>query len=580
MDLETTAIKQIREKEEEWSDLWARMDNDYERWTVSGDVTYYRKSYDTHAGMINIILPDPRSYADELQKGLVRSDRTISIFMGELEGSDERDNISKLERLFEFCLERADNRLLRRGLLRLKSSVVWYGMLRGRMAARIVNWIDGKNGLVADYLPLDPRWLTYEYDADGLKWVNYKTFRTAEDLKNAYNFPVNKKVSAVNDYYLRQGDKIVNLLMTDKELIKKNIHKMSEIPIIITPISTRPPISDHGGARIVGFGDSIYADVRELIDIRNKIASLFASWVNLNANMPYKHFRGDSGTDIENLISYPGATWNLGPNEDIVPIEQKDISNVVLPFLGMLDAQWQRGSAPYVVFGDIEMPSSGTAISELKEAEEKAYFLCLEALDAFYTQLCYMTERQIVEGGLKFEIEGVKDKKLYSDKITPVDIKRPHVIKVTHTIRSKFGELQDYQIAQMAEMLGLSKETIYEKILKLQDPKREKELAAIEILEQHPLWMTHIGGDRSITEKRRDFYEFTRWLRNQMGAAQSQPVQLSATPQVNPRLRKTMPGEPTPVEASPVGTSPVGASPVEASPIEMSPTEEGLNANL
>ena len=124
-DYAIEAAKRVKDKEGEESELHTRHDADYEIWDLEPTET------DTHEGTVNITSPDPRAFADELQKGLVRSNRTVQIRMGAEEGSDERKNMGKLERLFDFCFERADLYLRNIGLPPLKNQLVWFEMLRG-----------------------------------------------------------------------------------------------------------------------------------------------------------------------------------------------------------------------------------------------------------------------------------------------------------------------------------------------------------------------------------------------------------------------------------------------------------------
>ncbi len=499
-----------RENDVSWTERTTRMDADYDIWSN------VPTEEDTHQGIINITTPDFRSFADELQKGLVRSERNLSIYMAEKEGSDERDNISMLERLFIYCFDKADLFLLMKGLIPLKDQLAWFGMIRGEMAVRMLNRRD-KKGFIPDYLPPDPRWLTYQYGKNGLEWVNSKTFRSADDLRANYNLDIPARGDGQGtefyDYWDIQNGKVVNTLVSQNQVLKEDKYELKTIPFLIVPIATRPQVVDRSGLRSAGHGDSIYAAVRGFVPVINKMLTLRATWANRLAHAPLDYMKADANDDDitdKDLYTEIGAVINRPPGSSLGRIPLPEISQTLMTLSGELSAQRQRATAPNVVFGDVVMPSSGTAISELKEAEEKAYFLSLTALDTIYTRMCYMIEEQILDQKLKFPIDGVKDGKFYEDKITPVDIKRAHIIKTEHTIRSRFGTLQAMETGQMARTLDLPWEYIYEEILKIQDPKRLMELKETEDMNQDPVMKLKHTVERGIAEGRLDQYHMER----------------------------------------------------------------------
>ena len=493
-----------RENDVGWTERTTRMDADYNIWSN------VPTEKDTHQGTINITTPDFRSFADELQKGLVRSERNISIYMAEKEGTDERDNISMLERLFIYCYDKADLLLLMKGLIPLKDQLTWFGMIRGEMVVRMLNRRD-KKGFIPDYLSPDPRWLTYQYGNNGLEWVNSKTFRSKDDLKANYDLDIPARGDGEGtefyDYWDIQSGRVVNTLVSQNQVLRENKYDLKTIPFLIVPIATRPQVVDRSGLRSAGHGDSIYAAVRGFVPVINKMLTLRATWANRLAHAPLAYIKADANDDDiteEQLYTEIGTVINLPPGSSLKRIPLPEISQTLMTLSGELSAQRQRATAPNVVFGDVVMPSSGTAISELKEAEEKAYFLSLTALDTIYTRMCYMIEEQILDQKLKFPIDGVQDGKFYEDKITPVDIKRAHIIKTEHTIRSRFGTLQAMETGQMALMLQLPLEYIWDKILKIQDPKRLKELKEAETLDKDPVQVARHAQERAMKEGRID----------------------------------------------------------------------------
>ena len=541
--IEITEKVTEKEHDVDWAQLTKRQDNDYDIWALEATET------DAHDETINITSPDPRSYADELQKGLVRSDRSINIHMGELEGSDERDNISKLERLFDFCFSRNDERLRKMGLISLKNSLTWYSMIRGFSAVRILNNLED-DSLDPFYLPLDPRWLTYEYGDRGLSWEAYKTFRTKADLEATYKYEPQNEMAEVIDYWQwdkGKKNKATNAIICDNAWLKPpKSYNMRRLPILILPVGTRPIVVDRQGIRRAGFGDSIYSASRGLVPIMNQALTMWATWANILAHTPFIHKAGEGSKDIELFQGRLDAIIKVPKEDEFEALGLPEISMTLVNLIGQLLAQWQRATAPFVVFGDVTMPSSGTAISELKEAEEKAYFPYLTNLDSIYTDMCYMIEEQLIDGGLEFEIDGIgKDNKFHKDTITPVDIKRPHIIKVEHTIKRKYGEFQALQMAQMSRDAGLlSLETIMEKILKVQDPKSEISLLDFEKVRNDPIMLLVSAITLLHSWGRHEEADMLKDLANKMGPRG--PIQMSGQAGASPTpMGETTPPQPT-----------------------------------
>ena len=107
-------------------------------------------------------------------------------------------------------------------------------------------------------------------------------------------------------------------------------------------------------------------------------------------------------------------------------------------------------------------------------------------LSYFYADICRLIEEQLVSGKIKVDVRQEEKRKYYESQVTPVDLKKPHMIKVEFTARTPWTQLDTYQIADMAKRLGLPDAFIYEYILKLPDPKGLGDLSAIEMAEHSP----------------------------------------------------------------------------------------------
>jgi len=492
----------VKQKEDEFIDLHTRMDNDYDyHWNLDTDFPTplgRKKARVKRDTDIEIVTNFSRTFAEKVQAVLAAAEMQIIVRMAEQEGEDKRDDVGKLERLFHFGFEKADERLRRMLLPPLRDQLIWFGTIRGYRAGRFLVYKDNQNNVIFDFMPLDPRWLTYATGSRGLLWAAYKYFRSKESLQDehgAENIPKINNNEVIDWWENDKENGIINAVVCNNTFLKEpkpvNIPSM---PILISPAYTRPPLTSSTTTKsqvtseIEGYGESIFAPNRELTKVINDLASIWATHANLLAKQPLVNYRKKSGVTLKSTAYMAEAVLNLPMDEnklDTVPM--KEISPTLVNLMGWLNAQRQQGALPDIEFGELkDFPLSGTAINELQEARDKVYGAQVRGLNNFYADICRLMEEQLIAGKLPITVETLEKDKYFKTKVTPVDLKKPHIIKVEFTARTPWTQLDTYQIADMAKRLGLPDAFIQEHILKLPDPKGLGDLAAIELFENSP----------------------------------------------------------------------------------------------
>jgi len=480
----------VKHKEDEFEPRNTRMDKSFDRWDLV-QTTDPNKGYDKHKEAINITSNDPRTFADKLQRGLVKAERRLIVRMAEEEGEDKREDIGKLERLLAFLLEKADERLWRLLMPPMLDSLVWFGMIRGWLAARILTY-KTKEGVVPNYMALDPRWVTYEIGKDGTLWTAYKTFRSKDAVQDEYkheisspwyHFGSQKKDVTIIDWY---NDEF-NYVVIGNEIVKGRKHGMPSNPILIAPIATRPPVISADNANIRGFGDDIFASSKDIGDIENEMLSIWATQAKRIAREVMIHEKEEGVKDIHSITGVPGGVINVPMGKSkLYAIPSKEVSPTLVNLMSVLGAQRQRATLPRIDYGEYGTPPPSGTMASIAKQESTASQLVVNALNSFYSQMCNMIELQLIEGKLTTEVKGEQDKKYYSFKVKPTDLKKPHITRVEFSSRTPYEELETLQSAQMAQQLGLPMEWWLEHILKVQDPKGIKDMSLIEIAEHSP----------------------------------------------------------------------------------------------
>ncbi len=478
----------------EFGEVFSRMDEDYIVWDMRWETqesSIIGAQTQQHGSDIRIKSNDLRTNADNVQSILASSDMQIMVRMAEAEGEDKREDMGKLERLLYFSLARMDERLARLILPPLRISEIWLGMIRGAMAGRFMVYKHGKN-VVFDGVPFDPRWMVYEIGDEGLLKVGHKTFRTKSSLEGyKKDVKYEERNNEVIDYWENVGKtkdgllKIKNSIVYKDTTLHEQTYKLRSMPVLISPVSTRPPIAGMTGLETRGYGDSIFAPARQINAVRDRFVSIVANHANLMANQALINYKDSQGVDVKTTTNIPGGVINLPKDHNkLEPSPMRDISPTVVSMLDWLNGQLYQVMLPRIPVGS--PPPSGTLYNLAQEAGNKIFNPQLRTLSSFHGDICRLTEEQLIDEGIKVKIQGIEKNKYYETQVTPVDLKRPHTIKVDFTARTPWTQLDTAQTAQMLKQLGLPDGWIWENILKVQDPKGLADLAAIELFEHSP----------------------------------------------------------------------------------------------
>ncbi len=489
--------KMISDREKDFNSLYDIMDKDLDLRELS--TTPNRTDYDSairgktnvHQTDVEVFSNRPCTFADAVQSILMASEMQIMVRMAEEEGEDKRDDMARLERLFNFVLYKGDERLRRLLLPPLKLSIIEASLSRGGAAGRFVIY-KSKNGIVADFLSYDPRWLSYDVGGEGVLWSGYKTFRSGASIESEYGFKATKaKDNEVVDFWEDDKGNFINSVICENQFLKEPTevrkelgYELPSMPILIMPVPNRTPLRKDSNNPI-SWGESIFAPGRNTFALRNRFATIVATHARLMAQQPAINYKDESGVEITDTSYYAGAVLNLnkGHNE-LVPSPLKEISSTVVDMLNWLNNEVEDATLPRLNLSSL--PASGTALNLIQEASNKVFNPQLYLLNNFYSDICHLIEEQLLASKIKVKIQGQDKNKYYEAQITPVDLKRPHKTTVEFTARTPWRQLDVAQQADMLRRQGLPDGFIQEYILKVPDPKGMADLKAIEMYENSP----------------------------------------------------------------------------------------------
>lgn len=460
-----TYWQKVQDKEGELSDLYARMDTDKDLYYLDAYKMKYLDGKEVPKTQVhNLTMNEPALFAHRAIAILQSAFQQI-----EVEGKGMTDSqTSFVEKFCEDMTAEADNRLSNRGI---PSHYAWnceHMAIRGRVACRVLVREDKKTGaLIPDVVPLDTRYVTFENDMDGLLWLAYETYRSADKIEQEYGTAYRPNSAAsVLDIYTRQHNEV----WIDKRKVKEQAHPyQGEVPAIYERAWAGSMLADSDA--ISHEGESIFALNRNLYPEFNKAMSVLQT-LNMMTFLAPLQYQSEAGAAAELPDQPPygvGAVIAVEKTGGFMPMPITDVRNATRYLLANLQGALQRGSLPNVDYGNLSFPLSAVAIARLTESKDQIFVPRLQALAMFYRKLYRMIIRQVRGIGHSIEVgeEGHKG------KYDPKKLQGDYQIYLRYYSQSPEQVIANYQVAQAAALAGVSRDTIFRDILRFPNPHDE-----------------------------------------------------------------------------------------------------------
>ncbi len=424
--------------------------------------------------------------------------------------ADQREKMSKAERFALGIFRELDKRRRRVG------GVVWhrdfaYWVLGGWYAVFTMVKRQGKSvQFLADLW--DPITCYPEWDADKLvklarKFeVDAKTGRTmlhdwqteGADIATA-GWPVSGQVNVIN-YFRDEDGKIFNEIRVGDVVVQSKFLKQFEnkgIPVKIGGVGVQEKSSADWQMR---WGESFIAANRQMYDHENTIWSLLAEIM-----------RTQSFPNLLNMTRTGNAsvrTEDVRGHGQVIPLKQGDtldlLRNAAAPsevfqLLDMIRVQKQKGSLPDIVFGSVPVELSGFAIAQLMAAIRFKVAPYLEVKDATMGDITTSLLEQYRDGDgtkafppvtlMTVDPKALRKGEFYVEDFKPSDVPDTTFVEVDTPITSALDKTQQIIFARQAleQPQLLSRETLWDDILEVQDAEQEKVRIAEDMLESNPL---------------------------------------------------------------------------------------------
>ena len=455
-------MAKIKDKESELSGRFSRMDGDRALYLLENYVLRDDKNRKI-PDVVNVTMPEPRMFAEK-----VFSIINSAHMQQRVEGRGLSDNeTSIIENFLDDLLVSIDERLMAKGQRILKPFLIEQDCLRGTIASRNLLWEQPDGTFVPDVLQTDARYLTYDYDANGLAWAACKFFKTKTMLESEY--PDASIGGAKDIEVVESWDKQKREVYAGGKKIHEEPNTLGYVPFVIVESATGPMLMDRDFMKYRG--ESIYATVRKLYPEINRHASILSTLDMLSflGGWQYESQMGELAQKPEHPIRGIRKVVPVEKGGGYKPLPINDIRNASRMLQYLLLSALQRATFSNLEYGTLTMPLSAVAISKMMGTRDAIIMMRLHDLSLYYRQTSKMLIRQYVEGGIKAKLGVPGIEREYN----PKDLEKNFAIWYDFTPTSPEQDIANTAVAQQQKALGMSWHSILTNTLKVQDVAQE-----------------------------------------------------------------------------------------------------------
>lgn len=518
-DIEKISEK-VEKRKQHLGELFKKDEENYDLWSGKEQI------FGTHKMDVNITGTEMVSLPRRVQASLVRSKLAIHIFPPDkLVTTDATDIANQEERMHYYGFEQADERLSMIGEAPLLFATSWQAIVLGRIAVRILVYEeDGE--IVWDYLPLNPRFLTFEFDRKGLAWACYETFRSPSSITSEYKKDVTEDIGgkgvSVSDYWDRKDN--VTYLTKEKETLKTRNNKSGEVPIIFQPINLGPKAITTEGIQVTAWGQAIFDHVKVPFKKLNELRSIAATQAHMLAKRPTEEIYEDGTTaniEEEHLDFHAGALIKHPRSIELKPMEIADIPSSLMAMMGDISTGIQR--ATYADLNPDPSGHSGSALRILEQDKRDVETPREAAINSMLTRICRMVKKQIITQKLTIPVRTVVNKTYKVFDMVPEALDNDFYVRANIIRQDVYDEEASLQRAQMLMQLRLkSRADVMEQEMGEQDVptqiiKMDMEDIEAEIPEIKLKKMIKYIMDDEVLRESVEMQELAKMLKEQLG---------------------------------------------------------------
>ena len=447
--------------------LFERMDKDADMYN---QIEYKLKDLNNQLNakdVVNITMNDPKVFADRAQ-AFMNSAAMQTVVDGRSLTDKEK---TKVEHFDEDIRYEIDCKLNTRDIAGLYPFTIEQSCIRGTIGARYTSW-DNNGIFVPDLVPCDSRFLIYEYGDEELERVGFKTFRSKEAIIGRYpsaTFRGDANKGAIWEEWTKDWCRIwltdPYALVGEGQQLDEKPNVYGYVPFIVQGVGAGTMLQDDN-SRQHRF-ESIFANNRLLYGHLNMLGSILQTLNYMTFNRAYQ-WESEAGA-VAKSPPKQGTRKTIPIDKGtrgLFPTDIEDIGQATRLFYALLLGAIQRGSLPNIDYGNLTFPLSAVAISKLTSQKDAIFSPRLQAIALFLRKLHYMIRDQYVMG----KYEATLGERGLTNNYKASDLNKDYAVYYKFHSVSPEQDIANYAVAQQALAVGMSPETVFTDIIKLQDP--------------------------------------------------------------------------------------------------------------
>lgn len=473
------------------------------RWEKDFDM-YTLQPYKPGKGFQAYTSNMPRVIGDKLIN-LVRQARlVITVPTKDLIDASDIETANNIERLLYGIFCENDEELALSGEPILRDQKAWFATNRGSWFIRPYVFVSEDKRTTGSIDIFDPYATAYALGSRGLAWVCHKSISRKQELIASfaeYNSEAALETSSdTEDIEVYEYIDGVNwgVFAKGEWLRPLEPHGCSSIPVFRIVVGAMPSVWQTDKTDIAKYrGESIYAAIRDIIPVSNKLMSDVLTLVHRDVKKPIAiRSRGAEKTLEEDIWQSDQAhAIQLDIDEGIETVLDQKSATDMHPLLSMVAEQIQMATFPRTSFGSLDFRLSGFAIGQLQDSVITVVSDYVQAIELSYRVCCLSIIEQFANKKLPAaKVRGTNSKNQKFGFPMPVEIKPADINGEWYPeVRLEPKTLKDEaEAVVLAKQLSegdtplLSRKTVRETILNVEDPNAEDMRIFLEKAQESP----------------------------------------------------------------------------------------------
>jgi len=471
-----------------------------EKWVLQEIANHHPEKQDDWP---TVTLNEPRTFYNAIRRACGKYPIRHQIELPQLPTDEEHKEINLHERLLIGAWNDTDLLRRRRSQGRFQGDAIWFTCVRGGVFVRPLI----ENG--APFTPFrnelwDPAATVYEPGSTGLAFVAHARLSpkgaVEEDFgKEDESIDANGNIALVDVWWkgsYKGKEGVYNVILGPKTVFKGpedsdwGPEPFEDVPVFCVKTGSPAESAKNGD----GIGQERQADAWETIfDANemiyawlNRIASLFGLIIRQGAIGPYS-------VDEKAYKTYGDKIAQQLKPFGIVPAQVQGITPPAMAteakeFFSFLQGAAQRGGVPYSTFGQVAFEMSGFGINQLQGGIEVSALSVSQTLEDAY----WLSDDEILRQARrlkgKFHVQGLDNAgKAFMEDIRSAKLDKNYIVRTSGKIALPQDDLMRAQVAQTLDTMGVSKLTLFDQYLELQDPMGEYKRRMSEDADRDPV---------------------------------------------------------------------------------------------